>query len=277
MSLFGNVWAFARVAASSVVGASKAVLVNLERDDGRAVEKSPEGRSFGPLGVYGRPEPPTAAQSGNLAKGECEALCARSMDGFEPIVYRDLRITRRMNPAIGEVGITQYGGGFLSLRWDRDRMGTVVTLSAPRLDSSDEVTTSHYLVLDPSAANNAIMLVHRSGSYLSMNKNGETILASSDGKATLTLKPGGKVVIGGQQSFLGGILAGNPGAAEPVALAAAYEAAFQAALPILLAAAAAVNGIAPGSVTPAQIAEITARVAALPALGKSTVVKASPT
>lgn len=281
MSLFGNIFAKVRVMASSLAGASRAVLVNVERGDPAApaeLERAGECVSFGPLGVYGRPEPPTRSASGALVAGECEALCARGMDGFEPLVYRDLRITRRMNPAVGEVGITQYGGGFMSLRWDRDRLGTVVTLSAPRLDTtSGEVLTSHYLSMDPSNANNAIMLVHRLGTYLAMNKDGEAILASSDGKATITLKPGGQVVIGGQQSFLGGILAGNTNLAESVALAAAYQAAFEAALPIILAGATAANTLAPLSVTPVQIAELTARVLALPTLGKSTVVKASPT
>ena len=51
MSLFGNAWAYARVAASSLVGASKAVLLNLERSSGLDVEKSPEARSFGKTSV----------------------------------------------------------------------------------------------------------------------------------------------------------------------------------------------------------------------------------
>ena len=62
-----------------------------------------------------------------------------------------------------------------------------------------------------------------------------------------------------------------------VALAAAYQAAFEAALPIILAGATAANTLAPLSVTPVQIAEFTARVLALPVAGKSQTLKASPT
>ena len=275
MSLFGNVWAFARVAASSVVGASKAVLVNLERGTALDVEKSPEARSFGPLGVYGRPEPPTAAQSGNLAKGECEALCARSMDGFEPLVYRDLRIARRMNPSVGELGLAHYGGGFVALSWDGARSGTLVSISAPHL-SGDEVDESHYLSMDPSDDGNAVILAHRSGHGLFLNKDGSAVISSPDGSQTFTVRNSG-VVIGGKMSFVGGIVAGSTTLAEPVALAAAYQAALEAVLPILLAAAGAANTLAPLSVTPAQIAEVTARVLALSVAGKSMTLKASPT
>lgn len=277
MSLFGNVWAFARVAASSLAGASKAVLVNLERSTGIDVEKSPEARSFGPLGVYGRPEPPTPSASGNLAAGECEALCARSMDGFEPLVYRDLRITRRMNPAVGEVGITQYGGGYVSLKWDRARSGTLVSISAPHL-SGDAVDESHYLSMDPSDAENSVTLAHRLGHMLSLTKDGAAKLMSPDGKKWVEVSDGGvNVVSDTGMAFAGGIIAGSTNLAEDVALAAAYQAAFEAALPIILAGATAANTLAPLSVTPERIAEFTARVLALSVAGKSQTLKASPT
>lgn len=277
MSLFGNVWAFARVAASSLAGASKAVLVNLERSTGIDVEKSPEARSFGPLGVYGRPEPPTPSASGNLAAGECEALCARSMDGFEPLVYRDLRITRRMNPSVGELGMAHYGGGFVTLSWDAARSGTLVSISAPHL-SSDEVDESHYLSMDPSDAENSVTLAHRFGHMLSLTKDGAAKLMSQDGKKWVEVSDGGvNVVSDTGMAFAGGIIAGSTNLAEDVALAAAYQAAFEAALPIILAGATAANTLAPLSVTPERIAEFTARVLALSVAGKSQTLKASPT
>lgn len=283
MSLYGNIFARARVAASSLSEKMRAVLVNVERYVGpeEPPEASAEEICFGGLGAYGRPEPPSATKVGTLDAGECEVFCARTMDGFQPIGFRDLRISKRSNPAIGEVGIGQYGGGFLSLRWDRDRQGTVVALSAPRLNAGGETTTSHYLSMDPSDAGNSVMLVHRSGSYLALNKDGCAILASSDGKQTITLTPGtgGGVSIAGKLSFLGGILAGSTNSAQPLAIAGPHVDFATLVNAALLALNTAVAPLAPpaGPLTPAQITQLAAALAALSAAGTSQVVKASPT
>lgn len=281
MSLFGNIFAKGvRVMTSSLVGASKAILVNLERGDPARpadLERAGECVSFGPLGVYGRPEPPTPTAGGNLTRGECEAFCVRAMDGFEPIAYRDLRIMRRMNPSVGELGMAHYGGGFVTLSWDAARSGTLVSISAPHL-SSDEVDESHYLSMDPSDAENSVTLAHRLGHMLSLTKDGAAKLMSPDGKKWVEVNDAGvNVVSDTGMAFAGGIIAGSTNLAEAVALAAAYQAAFEAALPIILAGATAANTLAPLSVTPVQIAEFTARVLALPVAGKSQTLKASPT
>lgn len=280
MSTWGNVFAFARVASSTVFGAAKAVLLGVERvaQNGKVEESSGDEPTFGPLGFYARPEPPTASASGNLSKGECECVTMRMADALRPILYRDLRIARRMNPAVGELGIAHYGGGFLTLQWDPARSGTLVTLSAPHL-SSDEVDESHYLSMDPSDAGNYVALAHRSGHGLFLNKDGSAVLSSPDGKKWISVSDADGVTVASDKgmAFAGGIIAGSTTLAESVALAAAYQAALEAALPILLAAAAAANTLAPLSVTPAQIAEITARVLALSTLGKSQTLKASPT
>lgn len=275
MSLFGNVWAFARVAASSLAGASKAVLVNLERSTGIDVEKSPEARSFGPLGVYGRPEPPTPSASGNLAAGECEALCARSMDGFEPLVYRDLRITRRMNPAVGEVGITQYGGGYVSLKWDRARSGTLVSISAPHL-SGDAVDEAHYISMDPSDDGNAAIFAHRSGHGLFLNKDGSAVLSSPDGKKWISVSDADGVVVASDKgmAFAGGIIAGSTNLAREVVL---HQEVVDLATTVLqmFTQIAAFPPLKP-AVDP-LIPVLTARIAALTTTGKATTLKASPT
>lgn len=274
MSMFGNVFAFARVKASSLIGSAKAVLVNLERATGLDAEVSPEARSFGPLGVYGRPEPPTASASGNLAAGECEVLCARSMDGFEPIVYRDLRITRRMNPQVGEVGMSQYGGGFISLQWDAARTGTTVSISAPHL-SGDAVDEAHFLSMDPSDGENSVTLAHRSGQGLFMTSDGAVKLMSPDGKSWIVVSNEGVTVAADKgMAFAGGIVAGNTSIAREAAL-------HQEVLDVALAVLAAITPLSTlpltaGAVTPALIATLTARIAALGTTGKATTLKASP-
>lgn len=274
MSLFGDAWAYARVAASSLVGASKAVLLNLERSSGLDVEKSPEARSFGPLGVYGRPEPPTPSASGNLAAGECEVLCARSMDGFEPIVYRDLRITRRMNPAVGELGLTHYGGGFVSLSWDRARSGTLVSISAPHL-SGDVVDEAHYLSMDPSDDENSVALAHRGGHGLFLTKDGAAKLMSPDGRKWVEVSDDGVTVASDSgMAFAGGIIAGSTNLAREAAL-------HQEVLELALAVLAVVTPLSTlpltaSAVTPALVTALTTKITALATTGKATTLKASP-
>lgn len=282
MSLFGNIFAKVRVVTSSIVGASKAILVNVERGDPASpgdLERAGECVSFGPLGVYGRPEPPTPSASGNLAAGECEALCARGMDGFEPIVYRDLRITRRMNPSVGELGITHYGGGFVSLSWDSARSGTLVSISAPHL-SGDVVDESHYLSMDPSDDGNSVILGHRLGHMLSLNKIGEATLMSPDGKKWITVSDAGVDVVSDTgMAFAGGIVAGSTDLAEPVALAAAYESILTELL-TQLATAFAVVAVPGAPLDPAwasvAIPLLQAKLALLSTAGKSQSLKGSP-
>ena len=273
---WGDVFAFARVAGSSISGAARAVLMRIERhvDDG-STDDSADEPAFGPLGFFGRPDEPSS-------EGECEVLVTRIADGLRPLVFRDLRISKRVNPKIGDLGVAHYGGGYVSLGWDDDRTATVVTISGTHLSGGD-VDEAHFLQLDPTDAGNSVVLSHRGGQNVTLNKSGAVTLTSSDGNGTITVQdstgPDGaqpNVVIGGSLALVGGIIAGSTDAAEPVALAAAYQAALEAALPILLAAAAAANTLAPGSVSPTQITEITARVAALVAAGKSQTLKASP-
>lgn len=287
MSLFGNIFAKVRVMTSSVVGAGKAILVNLERGDPASpsdLERAGECVSFGPFGVYGRPEPPTRSASGNLAAGECEALCARSMDGFEPIVYRDLRIARRMNPGVGELGMAHYGGGYLSLRWDRARSGTELFLSAPHL-SSDAVDESHYLAMDPSDDGNSVILAHRGGQNVTLNKSGAVTITSAGGKGSITVQDGDtgdpNVIIGGALALVGGIIAGSTDAAQPVAISQPFVDLLTDLLAQLAIAFAAPTP-APGAplytawgatVVPA----LQARLAALSSAGTSQTLKASPT
>lgn len=278
MSLFGNIFAKGvRVMASSIVGASKAILVNLERGDAARpadLEKAGECVTFGPLGVYGRPEPPTPSASGNLSAGECEAFCARAMDGFEPLVYRDLRITRRMNPAVGEVGMTQYGGGYLSLKWDRARSGTLVSLSAPHL-SGDAVDEAHYISMDPSDDGNAAIFAHRSGHGLFLNKDGSAVLSSPDGKKWISVSDADGVVVASDKgmAFAGGIIAGSTNLARDVAL---HQELLDLAIEII-ATFTALGGIPPlAAAITAHAPQLAAKLAALASTGKATTLKASP-
>ena len=277
MSLFGNIFAKVRVMASSLVGADKAVLVNVERGDPKfpkELERAGECVSFGPLGSYARPEPPTKSASGNLSVGECEALCARSMDGFEPIVYRDLRIARRMNPAVGELGVAHYGGGYVSLKWDRARSGTLVSISAPHL-SGDAVDEAHYISMDPSDDGNAAIFAHRSGHGLFLNKDGSAVLSSPDGKKWISVSDADGVVVASDKgmAFAGGIIAGSTNLAREVAL---HQEVLDLAIEII-ATFTALGGIPPlAAAITAHAPQLATKLAALAATGKATTLKASP-
>lgn len=277
---WGDVFAFARIAKSRVEGAARAVLMQIERrvDDG-STDDSADEPSFGVLGSFGRPDEPSS-------DGECEALCTRIADGLRPIVVRDLRISSRVNPKVGDLGLAHYGGGYVSLGWDSDRTATVVTISGTHL-SGDDVDEAHFIQLDPSDAGNSVVICHRGGQNVTLNKSGAVTLTSSDGNGTITVQdsngPSGaqpNVVIGGSLALVGGIIAGSTTLAEPVALAAAYEALLTDLLAQLAIAFA--TPAVPGSPLAATWATtvvplLQARLTALSTLGKSQTLKASPT
>jgi hypothetical protein len=88
----------ARVMASTILGAVKSLVVNLESLVG---DTSTEEPMFGALGVVARPKPPPDTANGLHPEGECEALAIKDEDGMQPFAYRDLRLTARL-PTIEE-------------------------------------------------------------------------------------------------------------------------------------------------------------------------------
>lgn len=287
--MFDLVLAFGRVLGSTVVEKGKSLLYSvrvfepLESVPDTEAECAPDQVVYGALGIISRPDPPDAG-------GATEVVIARTGDGAEPIASRDLRLNKRTNPKEGETLHVQYGGGFLSLKWNLDRAGTTIALLAPQLDGSGEISKSHVLSLDTQAAKPSVVLGHLLGHALIMNHEKEAYLCSSNGQHMVGVSDDG-VLISGIVKMLGGVVAGDTTLAQPVALAPAL-AAFAAGLPALLAtidacfagasapAVTATSGITAGQYAAFQTAraaiETLAAAVAAPATGASQTLKASP-
>lgn len=218
------VLAFGRIIATKVVGDAKAVLANLRlfenADDDEEAEESGEEIIYGQLGVYARPDPAVKAASatGLNPEGYAETVVIRGGDSNSVIAAKDMRLSTRVNPAEGEVGLVQYGGGFVSLKWNAEHKGTNVTIMAPVLTTGGAVSSSHALSLDTSTAVDAVLLAHRLGMAIIMTKDGELVLRSDTGAARIIMKGDQITLQGGKIICNGNVVVGaNPVGAVPFA------------------------------------------------------------
>lgn len=212
--------AYARAAASRVLGAAKAVLVNLESIVG---DTSTDEPLFGALGVVARPKGPVSHEdaTGLNPEGECEVVCVKNEDGLQPIAARDLRINARTNPAEGEVMLAGYDGGFVSIKTASGGQGSQLVMLAPALDGSGVITTSHALVLDP-GTQNAVSLVHRSGHGLLLTSAGNAIVKNAAGDVYMQAS-GSALTLNGNTQVVGGMVV-SPGTPTPQAVLLAPDA-----------------------------------------------------
>lgn len=220
---------FGRVIASSLLGPSKAVVVNLQAfEDGDSDpngEGSTEEPVYGPFGVYGRPKPPVTADAatGTNPEGCAEFVGTRTPDGIQPLVWRDLRISKKMNPKEGEVGIAQYQGGFVGLKENADGNGTDITIYSVKNGSDGAPQKAHLLQFDSTDDNSSVMLLHSSGTCVTMNKDGQLVLAHNDGKGMISIDSDGKILLSGNVQHAGAMVVGltappGPLPPEPVML-----------------------------------------------------------
>ena len=203
--------AHARAAASRVLGAAKAVLVNLESLVG---DTSTDEPLFGALGVVARPKGPVSHKdaTGLKPEGECEVICLKNEDGLQPVASRDLRINARTNPAEGEVMLAGYDGGFVSIKTASNGQGSQLVMLAPALNGSGAITTSHALVLDP-GTQNAVSLVHRSGHGLLLTSAGNAIVKNAAGDVYMQAS-GSALTLNGNTQVVGGMVV-SPGVPTP--------------------------------------------------------------
>lgn len=203
----------ARVMASRVLGAAKAVLVNLEGIVGTSSTDEP----FFSGPVVWRPRPPVADGDGTGLNpaGECEVLCIKNEDGLQPVAARDLRVNARTNPAEGEVLLAGYDGGFLSIKPADNGLGSQVVLLAPRLNAGGSIVSSHGLTMDPGAGN-SVALVHRSGHGLVLTTGGDAVLKNASGNVYAQANGSG-LTLNGNTQVVGGMVV-SPGTPTPQAV-----------------------------------------------------------
>ncbi len=225
-SRFDTVLAFSRVMASAVKGAAKAVLVNLDGFANGEEDADAEGAvdepMYGPIGFYCRPKGPQKADgaTGLKPEGFAEVIAARLADGLLAFAGRDLRLSTRVNPAEGEVGLVQYGGGFISMKDASDGKGTEITLYSPHLNDDGTTQRAHAISYDP--ANDTMTIVHSSGASVVVTANKELVLRSDTGEARIILK-GDTITMQAQKIIAQGnvVVGANPVGALPLVAGAA--------------------------------------------------------
>jgi hypothetical protein len=177
--------ALGRVVTTQVKGSLNAVVANLtmleETWDDPEAETSNNEPVYTSLGVYGRPlpgvEPGTG--SGNDPDGHTEFLGLRLGDRVLPFGVQDLRLSAKVNPKEGEVGLVQYRGGFVSLKDNGDGDGTSIVIYAVRNDSSGVPDKASAIQLDSTEASANISITHESGQTIGMVKTKKAIVISN--------------------------------------------------------------------------------------------------
>jgi len=174
---------------------------------------------YGSLGVIGRPLPPETV-SGRSA--HAEVACLKTADGLVPIATRDLRLKMPgEGPGEGTVALIGYGGGFHSLDPVNDGDdGTIHVLYCPYSFTGGVATKAHSIILDPTAGNESIILVHGDGMAITMADDaliGKHLLLKNDsGDATIRLDSQGITMTASKIVLKGGVIIGDPVAAQPL-------------------------------------------------------------
>jgi hypothetical protein len=275
-----------RVLATSITATARAILANIgslgDDDAGDQGDIGNEQRTF-THPVYCRPLGRVKEEDATPLNpaGVCEAVLIRSADEIYPVGYRDLRLSRLVNPIEGEVGLVGYNGGFISLRPNPDGDGTNFLLYGARRGSDGEVEAASSIAIDSTSSQRQILLQHELGQTLTLNSAGGVVMANADNNAWLEVNADG-ISLNGNTAITGAVrevTVGSPATAQNVALAPDLVSYVQNAGPTLLTLMGIINGLVPGSFTPAQITAMTAAIA--PYLGpaqttQSAILKASP-
>lgn len=260
MSYFNSIFAIGRVIASAV-GKSSTVLVNILGSGADDEESKPDlaekftGEAFmtcAGVAVRPRPQVPKKGATGRNPAGACEIVAARRGDNAQCIASRDLRLTARTAPAVGDVTLVGYAGGQVVIRDVPDLSGSQLLMLAPRLLSDGTIDKSHAVMLDPSAAGESVSVVHMNGCALLLTKAGHVILKNADGSQFIDIGPS-ELLLNGVVKLLAGVVAGDPQTAQTVALAQPAIDFIAKAGPMLATIAAAVNVLAPGTIPPTEI------------------------
>lgn len=257
-----------------VRGDRNALLANVSQyENGQGGSNSNEW--YGTAGFYCWPDPPdddgTCCEVKTIKEGEADPI----------IASRDLRLSARAVPNQGQVGATHYGGGYLTLRWDDGRTGSIVALSSTRLADGpgSAVDKAHILLMDPTEANTSIQLLHELGTGLVMNKDGDVYLSNGEGKGRLTIYADGAVHLKCDEGLKvsGATIVGDVTTAREVALVAQVIALAQAVLAMAATISTQLQAVpATGAGLAGDIAALTAALTQIQGIGTAKTLKASP-
>jgi hypothetical protein len=259
---------FGTAVASSLDAASKAVLWSIESLTGD--ESSTREPAYGPLGWFGRPRPPVAAEDATPTSpaGECEVLAWRPPgdDRTYIIASKDLRLSAKVNPIDGELGMVGYDGGFISIRPNVDENGSTITLYAPRNVDPPKASLIQMVSTD---GNQQIAIEHESGQSVVLNPDGQVLITGStaagpsQGNSWIAVDETDGVVINAEKCALNAaVMLGDKDPALGQAVVLEGTPAFGFAAWVIYVNAA-LNGLGAPGPTPAQAPQYTTKVKAI--------------
>ena len=240
---------------STDVGADGVVLADVEAFAGGEADKG--APIFGALGVVSRPLDADA-------DGAAEALCARASDGLPVMALRDLRIDKSaaVPLAKGTVRLAGYRGATVSIAVAPSGTGSIVTLYVPFEHGADGAPTkAHVLTMDPTSGQEAVVLAAASGAALTLAKDGSTTCRSGNGENFVSITNDGVTFSGDLRMPNSNLVVGDPSLVKDVALAQPAIDALAIIGQIVTLLAGAVNGLAPGTITPVQLTQLSTAIA----------------
>lgn len=215
-------FAFGRIIATRLAGASRAILANIAVLEGKETgqeDGSANEPLFGQIGFFGRPLAPVKAAdaTGLKPKGEAEVFAVRVGDQVQPLAGRDLRLNAKVNPKDGEFGIVQYAGGFISIGFDEAGAGkgTTLVMYAPRNNDAGVPTAAHDFQMDTTPGNESITLMHLQGHNIALTHQGKILLQAA--AASFIEVNSAKILLNAAEVVMaGGALLGtsNPASAD---------------------------------------------------------------
>lgn len=248
-SAFDGPLAGATVKSTDVSGKG-IMLANVEAFDGG--ETDTEAPIHGALGVVSRPLDPDE-------NGAAEAVCARSSDGLPVVAMKDLRIEQQsaVPLAKGTVRLAGYRGAAVSVSVAQSGTGSAITLYVPfEHDGGGTPTKAHVLTMDPTSGQENVVLGAASGAALVLAKDGSTTCRSGNGENFVSITNDGVTFSGDLRMPNSNLVVGDPSLVKDVALAQPAIDAISIIGQIVTLLAGAVNGLAPGTISPAQLTQL---------------------
>ena len=184
-------------------------------------ETTDDADVYGTLGVTGRPLPPDNADG---VEEHAEVVCLRMADGLVPIAVRDVRLRMGGNaPNEGTMAFVGYGGGYHSIspvdNTDLTKGAIQVIYCGYDFDSSGVAQKAHTIIIDPTANNESISIIHAEGQAVFLQKDG-SIQIQTDGvpagtgstvqQSFIKLEPGKITLQADQVVFNGSVYIGSP-------------------------------------------------------------------
>lgn len=269
--MFENVFAFAKIIASSIASTTSATLYNVtgvggfsgKVDDDDAGEQATGQENFQSLGVIARPRAPSLLGD---ALAWAEALAARTSDGLVSLAYRDLRLHKRFpNPKEGTIAMVGYGGAFLSFDDtdgnSGDEKASKATLYVPYQWSGGTPAKAFLIAVDPTTGNETIVMLHGEGHGVILDKAKNVIMKNAAGDAYFQTGTSGNV-INGNTVINGGATIGSPAGALPAAKATPIQTYLTALEALLATLAANLDAVAGGGANAGAVTTFTGAQAA---------------